>query len=186
MDGLVEDDDGRAQSGEGDVQTEARGSGLQLLGEVLQVGLRGVSQETEEVVVETVGVGAVYDEVGDGQHLEQQAGALALVGAVALETLGVNHHHAVGGVESHPHPHGAGLLGGRRLEHLPALEEGVVECVGLALSDVPEDGHHFEKLVWMAVQPLHKLLLILDLDKMELKQTSYNSQQMNGFTVILC
>ena len=76
----MEDDHGGAQRGEGHVQAAARRGGLQLPGEVLQVGVRGVAQELEQVVVETVGVRPVDDQVRHGQHLEEQPGALALVG----------------------------------------------------------------------------------------------------------
>ena len=80
MDGLVEDDHRGADAGQRDVQAAAGDGGLQLLGEVLQVGVGGVAQELEQVVVETVGVRPVDDQVRHGQHLEEQPGALALVG----------------------------------------------------------------------------------------------------------
>ena len=79
MNSLVEDDDSGAQGGQRDVQPTAGRGGLQLPGEVLQVGVRSVAKELEEVVMETVGVGTVDDQVGDGQDFEEQAGTLALV-----------------------------------------------------------------------------------------------------------
>lgn len=153
---LVEDDHGGAEGGQRDVQAAAGSCGLQLLGEVPQVGVGGVAQELEEVVVEAVGVRAVDDEVGDGQHLEQEAGPLALFGAVAQQALRVHHHHLADGVQGGPHAHRAGLLRGGRLEHLPACEEGVVEGVGLALASIAEDGHHFQQLAGVAAQALYE------------------------------
>lgn len=80
MDGLVEDDDPGAQSGQRDVQAAAGRGGFQLPGEMLQVGVRSVTQELEEVVMETVGVGSVDDHVRDGQDFEEQPGPLTLIG----------------------------------------------------------------------------------------------------------
>lgn len=69
MYGFMEDDHCRAQGGQRDIQAAAGRCGLQFLGEMLQVGVRGITEEFEEVVVQTVSVGAVNDEVGDGEHL---------------------------------------------------------------------------------------------------------------------
>lgn len=122
----MEDDHCRTQGGQGDIQAAAGRRGLQLLGEVLQVGLRGIAEEFEKVIVEAVGVGAVNDEVGDGEHLEQEAGPLTLFGTVPEQPLCVDDHHFMDGIEGRPHTHRARLLGGRRLEHLSAPEEHVV------------------------------------------------------------
>ena len=80
MDGLVEDDHPRTQSGQRDVQTTAGGGRLQLLGEMFQVGIWCVAEELEEIVVETVGVGPVDDHIGDSQDFEEQPGSLTLIG----------------------------------------------------------------------------------------------------------
>lgn len=74
----MEDDHRRAQGGQRDIQAATCRCGLQFLGEVSQVSIRGVPEELEEVIVKAVGVGAVNDEVGDREHLEQETGSLAL------------------------------------------------------------------------------------------------------------
>lgn len=61
----MEDDDGRTQGGQRYIKATAGRSGLQLLGKMLQVGVRRVAQKLEEVVMEAVGMGAVDYEVGD-------------------------------------------------------------------------------------------------------------------------
>lgn len=66
----MEDDHRRAQGGQWDIQATAGCCGLQFLGEVLQVSIRSIPKELEEVVMKTVSVGAVNDEVGDGEHFE--------------------------------------------------------------------------------------------------------------------
>ena len=165
MDGLVEDDHRGANAGQRDVQAAAGDGGLQLLGEVLQVGIGGVSQELEEVVVEAVGMRAVHDEVRDGEHLEQETGPLALLGAVPQQALCVDHHHLADGVERRPHAHRAGLLGGGGLEHLLPHEERVVQCVGFSLPGVAKDGHHFQQTIPLTAQFLHKRSFILYLEK---------------------
>ena len=164
MDGLVEDDHRRADAGQGDVQPTSGYGGLELLGEVLQVRVRRVAQELEEVVVEAIGVRAVDDEVRDGEDLEQETGPLALLGAVAQQALRVDHDHFVNGVERRPHADRAGLLRGGGLEHLLAREERVVQRVGFALAGVAKDGHHFQQTVPLAAQFLHKRRFILYLD----------------------
>lgn len=150
----MKDDHGRAKGGQRDVQAAACCRGLQLLGEVPQVSIRGIPKELEKVVVKTVGVGAVDDEVGDSEHLEQQTSSLALFGTVPQQPLCVDHDDFADGVEGGPHAHSAGLLRGRRLEHLPAHEESVVQGVGFALTRVAEDGHHFQQLLGVAAQAL--------------------------------
>lgn len=172
---LVEDDHGGAKGGQRDVQTAAGRRGLQLLGEVPQVGVGGVAQEFEEVVVEAVGVGAVDDEVGDGEHLEQEAGPLALLGAVAQQALRVHHHHVADGVEGGPHAHRARLLRGGRFEHLPAREEGVVEGVGLALASVAKDGHHLKQLAGVAAQTLYEGRFVFYLGGREKRDITVNT-----------
>ena len=67
--GLLEDDDGGPQGGEGHVQAAAAGQGPQLGCEVLQVGRRRAAEELEHVVVEALGPRAVHHQVGHGQHL---------------------------------------------------------------------------------------------------------------------
>lgn len=74
----MEDDDSRAQGGQRDIQAAARGGRLQLPGKVLQVGLRGVAQEFEKVVAETVSACPINDEIRDGQDFEEQAGSPTL------------------------------------------------------------------------------------------------------------
>lgn len=150
----------RAQRGQRDIQATAGRRGLQFLGEMLQVSIRGIPEELEQVIVEAVSMGAVNDEVGDGEHLEQEAGSLALFGTVPEQPLCVDDHHVAVGVKRCPHTHGAGLLRGRSLEHLSAHEEGVVQGVRLALSCVAEDGHHLQQLVGLAAQALYERSII--------------------------
>lgn len=78
----MENDHRRAQRGQRDIQATAGRRGLQFLGEMLQVSIRGIPEELEQVIVEAVSMGAVNDEVGDSEHLEQEAGSLALFGTV--------------------------------------------------------------------------------------------------------
>lgn len=154
MDSFVKDDHGRPKGRQRDVQAAACRRGFQLLGEVPQVSIRGIPEELEKVVVKTVGVGAVDDEVRDSEHLEQQACSLALFGTVPQQPLCVDHHDFADGVKGGPHAHRAGFLRRRRLEHLPAHEESVVQGVGFALTRVAEDGHHFQQLLGVAAQAL--------------------------------
>lgn len=160
----MKDDHSRAKGGQRDVQAAACRRGLQLLCEVPQVSVGGIPEELEKVVVKTVGVGAVDDEVGDSEHLEQQAGSLALFGTVPQQPLRVDHHDFADGVKGGPHAHRAGLLCGRRLEHLPAREEGVVQGVGFALARVAEDGHHLQQLLGVAAQALDEGCFIFYLE----------------------
>lgn len=101
----MEDNHRRAQGGQWDIQAAAGRRSLQLLGEMPQVGIRGIPEELEEIIVETVSMGAVNDEVGDGEHLEQEAGSLALFGTVSEQTLRVDDHHFADGVKRRPHAH---------------------------------------------------------------------------------
>ena len=175
----MEDDHRRAQRGQRDIQATAGRRGLQLLGEMLQVSIRGIPEELEQVIVEAVGVGAVNDEVGDGEHLEQEAGSLALFGTVPEQPLCVDDHDVAVGVKRCPHAHGAGLLCGRSLEHLSAHEEGMVQGVRLALSCVAKDGHHLQQLVGLAAQALYERSIIFYLwgnKRLEAK-TCYLKQQ---------
>lgn len=71
MSGLLEDDDGRPERGERNVQTAAAGEGPQLWGEVLQVGPRGTAQEHVHVIMEALGPCAVDYYVRHCQHLEE-------------------------------------------------------------------------------------------------------------------
>ena len=77
----MEDDYRRTQSGQRDVQTTAGGCRFQLPGEVFQVGIRRITKELEEIVVETVGMGPVNDHIGYSQHFEEQSGSLTLIGS---------------------------------------------------------------------------------------------------------
>ena len=56
---LMKDDDGGPHGGEGDVQLAPLRGGLQLRAEILPVGLGGIPQEGEQVVVEPLRPGAV-------------------------------------------------------------------------------------------------------------------------------
>lgn len=159
----MEDDHRRAQGGQRHVQAAARRRGLQLLGEMLQVGVRGVAEELEEVVVETVGVGSIDDEVGHGEDLEQETGPLALFGAVPQQPLRVDDDHLVDGVERGPHAHRAGLLSGGSLEDFSPHEKGVVEGVRLAFSRVAEDGHDLQQLLRVAAQSLQERGFVFNL-----------------------
>lgn len=75
----MEDDHSGAQRGQRDVQTTAGGRRLQLPGEMFQVGVGRITEELEEVVVETVGMGSVDDHIADGQDFEEQACSLTLI-----------------------------------------------------------------------------------------------------------
>lgn len=152
----MEDDHRRAQGGQWDIQAAAGRRGLQLLGEMLQVGVRGVPEELEEVIVQAVGMGAVNDEVRDGEHLEQETGSLALFGAVPKQPLCIDDHHFVDGVERGPHAYRTRLLCGGSLEHFSPHEERVVQGVRFALSRVTEDGHHLQQLVGLTAQALYE------------------------------
>lgn len=80
MDGLVKNDNGGAQGRQRNVQTTAGGGRLQLPGEVLQVGVRCVAEELEEIIMETVGVRPVDNHVRDGQNLKEKPCSLTLIG----------------------------------------------------------------------------------------------------------
>lgn len=138
----MEDDHCRAQGGQRDIQATAGCCGLQFLGEMLQVSIRGIAQKLEQVIMEAVGMGAVDDEVGYGEHLEQESGSLALFGAVPQQPLCVDDYYFTEGVKCRPHTHCAGFLSGRSFKHFSASEERVVQGVRFALSRVAKDGHH--------------------------------------------
>lgn len=152
----MEDNDCRAQGGQWDIQATAGCRGLQFLGEMLQVGVRSVPKELEEVIMETVSMGAVNDEVRNGEHLEQETGSLALFGTVPKKPLCINDHYFVDGVKCRPHAHRTRLLCGRSLEHFSPHEERVVQGVRFSLSRVTEDGHHLQQLIGVAAQALDK------------------------------
>lgn len=69
---LLEDDNGRPKRGEGNVQTTAAGEGPELRGEVLQVGLRGATQEQEHVVVEALCPCTIDYHIRHRQYLEKK------------------------------------------------------------------------------------------------------------------
>lgn len=152
----MKDDHCGSQGGQWDIQAAAGGRGFQLLGEVLQISIRGVAEELEEVIVKAVGVCAVNDEVGNGEHFEQETGSLALFGTVSEQPLCINDHQIVDGVKCCPHAHRAGLLCGRGLENFSAHEECVIQGVRFAFSCVAEDGHHLQQLVGVAAQIFYK------------------------------
>lgn len=81
MDGLVEDEHGGTKSRQRDVQTAASGRRLQLLGEMFQVCVRCIAKELEEIVMETVCVGSIDDDVRDGQDFKEQPCTLTLIGS---------------------------------------------------------------------------------------------------------
>lgn len=115
--------------------------------------------------METVSMGAVDDEVRDGEHLEQETGSLALFGTVPKQPLCIDDHYFMEGVKRCPHANCTGLLCGRSLEHFPAHEECVVQSVRFALSSVAKDGHHLQQLVRYAVQVLYECSFIFYLKK---------------------
>lgn len=156
MDCFVKDDHRRAQGGQWNIQATAGRRGLQFLGEMLQVSIRGVPEELEEVIMEAVGMGTVNDEVGDGENLEQETGSLALFGTVPKQPLCINNYYFSDGVKRCPHTHRTGLLCGRSLEHFSPHEECVVQGVRFALSCVSKYGHHLQQLVGLAAQALYK------------------------------
>lgn len=160
MNCFMEDDHSRTQGGQRNIQTTAGRRSLQLLGEVLQIGVRRIPKKLEQVIVETVSVGAVDDEVRDGKHLQQETGSLALFGAVPKQPLGIDDYDFMEGVEGCPHTNSTGLLCGRRLENFSAHEECVIQGVGFALPSVAKDGHHLQQLVRYAVQVLNKCSFI--------------------------
>lgn len=129
--------------------------------------------------METVSVGAVNDEVRDGEHLEQETGSLALFGAVSQQPLCVDDHYFVDGVERNPHTDGAGLLRGRRLENFSAHEERVVQGVGFALSRVAKDGHHLHQLVGVAVEAFYKRGFIFYLGRNKMLRVHVLFEQLN-------
>lgn len=180
----MEDDHSGAQGGQWDIQATAGCCGLQFLSEMLQVGLRGVPEEFEEVVVETVSMGAVDDEVRDGEHLEQETGSLALFGTVPKQTLCIDDHYFMDRIKRCPHTHRTGLLCGRGLEHFSAHEECMVQGVRFALSRVTKDGHHLQQLVRGAVQPLYKCSIIFYLEKNNQSSQGIMSSQNRKFSHI--
>lgn len=131
--------------------------------------------------METVSVGAVNDEVGDGEHLEQETGPLALFGTVPEQPLRIDDHYFAGGVKRRPHTHRTGLLCGRSLEHLSACEERVVQGVRFALPCVAKDGHHLQQLVGVAAQALYKrgFIFYLQGNRSSGMKISFVNNQMN-------
>lgn len=81
MNCLVEDENCRTKSRQRDIQATAGGSRLQLLGEMFQVCVRCVTEELEEIVMETVRVGSIDDDIRDGQDLKEQPCSLTLIGS---------------------------------------------------------------------------------------------------------
>lgn len=61
------------------VELELTSRSLELLAEILQIGLRGVGEELEEIVVESLSPRPVDDNIGDGEHLEKEPHAFVLV-----------------------------------------------------------------------------------------------------------
>lgn len=73
----MENDDSRAQRGQGDIQATASSGSLELLGEMLQICFWGIPKELEEVIMQPVCMSSIDDKVGDGQDLKQQPRSLA-------------------------------------------------------------------------------------------------------------
>lgn len=69
---FLEDDDSRAQRGEGHIQTTPAGQRSQFWGEVLQVGPRGTTKKLEHVVVEALCTCTIDHYVRHRQYLEQR------------------------------------------------------------------------------------------------------------------
>lgn len=66
MDGFMEDDDCGAQGGQRDIQATTGRCGFKFFGEMLQISIWGITKKLEKVIVETVSMGAINYEVGDG------------------------------------------------------------------------------------------------------------------------
>ena len=143
---LVKNDAARSERRDG-VQLQFERGRLELLGEVLEVGNRGVRQELEQVVVESLGACPVHDHVRDGEHFEQQAETLVLVAGRAEQTLSVEDERVCMRVVGAPHAHRARFLFGRGGEYVTAVEESVVERVRFSVARVAKDGHAFDELV---------------------------------------
>lgn len=92
--------------------------------------------------MEPVSTSTVDDEVRDGQDLQQEPCSLAQVHSGPQEALCINYHHFADRVIGCPDSNCARLLGWRRLEDFPAIEESVVKGVRLAIPRVPKDGHY--------------------------------------------
>lgn len=69
---LLEDNNCRPKRREGHVQTTAAGEGLELRGEVLQVGPRGVAQKHKHVVVEALCPCTIDYDIRHCQYLEKK------------------------------------------------------------------------------------------------------------------
>lgn len=92
-------------------------------------------------------------------HLEQQPRAPVLIEPRATQqALCVQADRTQPWVERCPHAYGAGVLLGRRPEHLLAPEKGVVERVRLAVAGIAEDGHHLDTCQRRTTQATGKLL----------------------------
>lgn len=76
----MEDDYTGAQSWEWDIQTTAGGGRFQLPGEMFEVCIWCVTEEFEQIVVQTVGMGSVNDHIRDSQDFEEQTRSLTLIG----------------------------------------------------------------------------------------------------------
>lgn len=48
---------------------------------MFQVGIRRITEELEQIVMETVCMGSVDDHIGDSQDFEEQPGSLTLIGS---------------------------------------------------------------------------------------------------------
>ena len=88
----------------------------------------------------------VDDDIGDGQHLQQQPSPSVIVIGQTEQSLRVDGDHLALPIVRTPDANRTTVLGGRSAEHLLALVEGEVERVRFALAGVAKDGDHLVKV----------------------------------------
>ena len=94
------------------------------------------------------------------EYLEQKACSTVLIGRHAKKPLGVEHDGLTFAIVRSPHSGCARRLEMRRLEHLGTMEQGMIQCVRLAVAGVSEDRHHLYRSVDVAAESTNELVFV--------------------------
>ena len=123
------------------------------------------AQKREHVSVQPLRSRPVNYDIRYSQNLQQQPRPSVFVDGDAEQTLGVQADDLEFGIEGRPYAQGAGALLVRGVKDLSTVEEGLVECVTLAITRIAEnrDDLDLELVVHRTTELLDELVRVGDL-----------------------
>ena len=137
---------------------------LQFFAKVLEKGVGCIRQKLEHVVREFRCSCPIDDDVADTQDLQQESVANVVVLGETKTTFGIEDECLGGLVERRPYAHGARFWGRWSVELLLSVEEDLVECKGLSVPSVSDDGDTLDcGIVWWRLQLTNEFCLTIDL-----------------------